>query len=84
MKFEKIEEFSELEFLDYVRKVCELGKKTEEEDVMAVREFCRLAEHPSGSDLIFFPDKTRPNTPEGIVAEVKAWRAANGKPGFKD
>lgn len=32
---------------------------------------------------LFYPSKTREDTPEGVVKEIKEWRAANGKPGFK-
>jgi Colicin immunity protein / pyocin immunity protein. len=49
----------------------------------AVLEFERITEHPSGSDLIYYPEPGVENFPEGIVKTVKEWRAANGKPGFK-
>ncbi|TPW37275.1 bacteriocin immunity protein, partial [Mixta tenebrionis] len=49
-----------------------------------VFEFERLTEHPDGSDLIFYPRDDREDSPEGVVKEVKEWRANNGKPGFKD
>jgi hypothetical protein len=42
-----------------------------------------MSEHPSGSDLIYYPKPLSDNSPEGIVKEVKEWRATNGKPGFK-
>lgn len=43
-----------------------------------------ICEHPDGSDLIYYPREGREDSPEGIVQEVKEWRQANGKPGFKD
>ncbi|MDA6953361.1 bacteriocin immunity protein, partial [Escherichia coli] len=52
-------------------------------DNKLVREFERLTEHPDGSDLIYYPRDDREDSPEGIVKEIKEWRAANGKPGFK-
>ncbi len=81
---EKIEDFTEAEFLEFVRRIFKCEYKTESESNEAVRQFSRLVEHPSKSDLIFYPERSRPNTPEGVVEEVKAWRAANGKPGFKE
>lgn len=48
-----------------------------------VLEFEALTEHPEGSDLIYYPRDDRDDSPEGIVKEVKEWRAANNKPGFK-
>ncbi|MBU4681345.1 bacteriocin immunity protein [Cedecea davisae] len=79
-----LSDYSESEFLDLVRKICRAEGPTEEDDNRLVRKFRRLAEHPSGSDLIFYPDDGKDDSPEGIVKEVKEWRQANGKPGFKD
>jgi hypothetical protein len=46
--------------------------------------FCELAEHPAGTDLIYWPeDMSKSSTAEGITETVKQWRAANGLPGFK-
>lgn len=84
MDDKKLSDYSESEFLDLVRKICRAEGPTEEEDNRLVREFRRLAEHPSGSDLIFYPDDGKDDSPEGIVKEVKEWRQANGKPVFKD
>ncbi|MBE1253328.1 bacteriocin immunity protein [Enterobacter cloacae] len=75
---------TENEFLDLVRKIFNAEGPTEEDDNRRVREFRRLTEHPSGSDLIFYPEDGREDSPEGIVKEVKEWRKANGKPGFKE
>lgn len=51
-----LSDYSEREFLDLVRKICRAEGPTEEDDNRLVRKFRRLAEHPSGSDLIFYPD----------------------------
>jgi len=83
MNDRKLEDFSEAEFSELVSKLFGAEYETEAEDDRAIKEFCRLAGHPSGSDLLFYPDPSRPNTTEGVVNEIKAWRAANGKPGFK-
>ena len=79
----QISDYTEKEFLDYVVSLCDSSLRTEDEDVKMVLEFERLTEHPDGSDLIFYPRDNREDSPEGIVKEVKEWRAANGKPGFK-
>ncbi|NIG76095.1 bacteriocin immunity protein [Klebsiella sp. Ap-873] len=84
MDDKKLSDYSESEFLYLVRKICRAEGPTEEDENRLVREFRRLAEHPSGSDLIFYPDDGKDDSPEGIVKEVKEWRQANGKPGFKD
>lgn len=78
-----LSDYTESEFLDLVRKICNAEGPTEEDDNRRVREFRRLSEHPSGSDLIFYPEEGKDDSPESIVQEVKEWRQANGKPGFK-
>ncbi|WP_342230203.1 bacteriocin immunity protein, partial [Yersinia enterocolitica] len=49
----------------------------------AILRFEELTEHPDGSDLIYYPNDDREDSPEGILAEIKRWRAEKGKPGFK-
>lgn len=80
----KLSDYSDSEFLDLVHKICRAEGPTEEDDNRLVREFRRIAEHPSGSDLIFYQEDGKDDSPEGIVQEIKKWRQANGKPGFKD
>ncbi|MBJ2244196.1 MULTISPECIES: bacteriocin immunity protein [Pseudomonas] len=79
-----ISEYTETEFLNFVVSLCDSSIRTEEEDIEMVFEFERLTEHPDGADLIYYPRDDREDSPEGIVKEVKEWRAANGKPGFKE
>ncbi|EEQ4423135.1 bacteriocin immunity protein, partial [Escherichia coli] len=45
--------------------------------------FINVTEHPSGSDLIYYPEGNNDGSPEGVIKEIKEWRAANGKSGFK-
>lgn len=84
MSDKKIEDMTEKEFLRLVKNIFRGSYNSESGLDRAIEEFVRLAEHPSETDLLSYPDPERPDTPEGVVAEVKAWRAANGKPGFKD
>ncbi|WP_110639177.1 bacteriocin immunity protein [Pseudomonas sp. CC120222-01a] len=76
-----ISKITEEEFLSFVRKIYAVDYPTDEAHRGAVQEFKRISEHPAGSDLLFYPEEGK-DSPEQIVAEVKAWRAANGKPGF--
>lgn len=81
-----ISSYTEEEFLELTRNIYSHNKSffpTEESHINAVLEFKRLTGHPSGSDLIYYPDESREDSPEGIVKEVKEWRTANGLPGFK-
>ncbi|RXW29319.1 bacteriocin immunity protein [Enterobacter ludwigii] len=78
-----LRDYTESEFLSLVRKICTAASETEEEGSLLVLEFERLSEHPNGSDVIFYPEQGKDYSPEGIVREIKEWRRANGKPGFK-
>ncbi|MFZ1872903.1 MAG: bacteriocin immunity protein [Chania sp.] len=78
-----ISEYTEKEFLEFARKVCSADYPTEKEADSAVCEFIRLAEHPDGTDIIFYPPPDQEDSPEGLVKQIKEWRAKNGKPGFK-
>ena len=77
-----INEISEADFLSFIIKIYNDEYATEEEHIDAILEFKALTEHPSGSDLLFYPEEGK-SGPEAILKEVKEWRAANGKPGFK-
>ena len=77
-----ISDYSEAEFLAFVRTICKAEGPADKDDQL-VAEFRRLTEHPDGSDLIYYPRDDREDSPEGIVQEVKEWRTAHGKPGFK-
>lgn len=77
-----ISDMTESEFLAFVVRVYNDEYVTEEEHVDAILEFNKMIEHPAGSDLIYYPEEGR-SGPEAVVKEVKQWRAANGKPGFK-
>ncbi|MBN2976287.1 bacteriocin immunity protein [Pseudomonas salmasensis] len=78
-----ISEYTESEFLKFVISLCDANARSEEEDDEMLLAFKRLTEHPDGSDLVYYPRNGREDSPEGIVKEVKEWRANNGKPGFR-
>ncbi|QHM73245.1 bacteriocin immunity protein [Mixta intestinalis] len=84
MKKKSITDYTEQEFLEFVWKIWDSEQLTEQEENKLVDEFRRLTEHPDGSNLIFYPRDDREDSPEGIVQELKEWRAKNGKPGFKN
>ncbi|NWD82077.1 bacteriocin immunity protein [Pseudomonas reactans] len=83
MGIKKIEEYTESEFLLFVKRICDSEYATEKDQVDAVLEFETLTEHPDGSDLIYYAPSDAESTPEVITKKVKEWRAANGKSGFK-
>lgn len=86
MGYNNFSDFTESEFLAFVADICSANTavyKNEIEHAEAVRLFEKISEHPAGSDLIFYPEDGQDDSPEGIVQQVKEWREANGKPGFR-
>ncbi|MDC9581212.1 bacteriocin immunity protein [Xenorhabdus sp. PR6a] len=78
-----INDYTEEEFLKLLQIICDSDTETEEEHRVLVRHFRKVTEHPSGSDLIYFPKEGEDDSPAGILKTVKEWRRNNGKPGFK-
>lgn len=83
IKMITISDYTESEFLYLVQKICSAVCETEEDGNRQVIEFERLAEHPAGTDLIFYPEDGKDDSPEGVIHEVKEWRQRRGKPCFK-
>jgi hypothetical protein len=85
---EKLEDYTEAEFLVFLRKFNEYpeglkGRALEVYLDRLLEHFELITEHPDRSDVIFYPKEGQEDSPEGILKEVKEWRAANNKPGFK-
>ena len=78
-----ISDYTETAFLEFLNKICRSEYTTEKAQISAVVLFEELTEHPDGSDLIYYAETDEDATPEAIIEKVKAWRTANGKPGFK-
>ncbi|EME2277345.1 bacteriocin immunity protein [Salmonella enterica] len=77
-----ISDYTEAEFKKIIEVIinCEGDEKTQDDNL---EFFIRVTEHPSGSDLIYYPEGDNDGSTEAIIKEIKEWRAANGKPGFK-
>lgn len=85
---EKLEDYTEAEFLAFLGEFFHQtsglkGQKLEEYRDRLLEHFESITEHPGRSDVIFYPEEGQEDSPEGILKEVKEWRAANNKPGFK-
>lgn len=84
----KLEEFTEEEFLNFVRTIGDIppGLPEDEYDdylTAQIRFFEDITEHPSKSDLLFYPRKGVEASAEGILQEVKEWIEKSGSAGFK-
>ncbi|WNY81933.1 bacteriocin immunity protein [Cronobacter dublinensis] len=77
----RFEDYTEAEFTQLVSEIFSAQGGEAYQDEL-IEHVCTLSEHPEGSDLIFYnEDEDIP--PQGIVEEIKTWRKANGKSGFK-
>lgn len=78
-------EYTESEFLEFINQILLVNKGGTDAALGELLErFRQLAGHPDGTDLIFYPEPGADSSPEGVAQAVKAWRAAQGLPGFKE
>jgi hypothetical protein len=85
---EKLEDYTESEFLAFLEGFSHYpnglkGRALEAHLDHLLVHFELVTEHPGRSDVIFYPKEGQEDSPEGILKEVKEWRARNNKPGFK-
>jgi len=57
---------------------------TEDEESQFVDQFNELVEQPAKSDLIFYPETDREDSPQGIVNEIKRWYHEKGRVCFRE
>lgn len=80
----KFSDFTEQEFQNFLRSITDpedgISERTHDKRIALFEE---ITEHPSGSDLIYWPEEDGLDTLDNIIKIIKEWRAANGKPGFK-
>ncbi|MFJ2322843.1 bacteriocin immunity protein [Pseudomonas sp. NPDC087817] len=81
----KISDCREEQFIYLLQRIFISNTDGTSETVLAdmLDNFSELAEHPAGTDLIYWPEDEAQCSPEGITATVKEWRVANGLLGFK-
>jgi hypothetical protein len=84
----KLEEYTEAEFMTFLEEFFEdndnlSGDEFEKQAIKFVRHFETITEHPRQSAVIFYPEEGQEDSAEGVLKEVKKWRAQSGKPGFK-
>lgn len=77
-------DYTEAEFIQLMQKIRVANKSAPDETLdPLLKQFCKITEHPDGTDLIYYPEEGADNSNEGIMQTVKEWRAAHGLPGFK-
>lgn len=80
----KYSDYTESEFLDFLKELYRANAE-EPDEILAplLDHFSKVTEHPNGTDLIYWPESDEQSEIEAVHSIVKAWRADNGKPGFK-
>ncbi|EMQ1857664.1 bacteriocin immunity protein [Salmonella enterica] len=79
-----ISDYTEAEFIEFMKEIDkENVAETDDKLDLLLNHFEQVTEHPDGSDLIYYAASDAESTPEAITLKIKEWRAANGKPGFK-
>ncbi|MGB8922669.1 MAG: bacteriocin immunity protein [Pseudomonas sp.] len=78
-------EYTEAEFIGLLEELAKEDEEAENDERadQLLLHFKKVSQHPAGSDLIYYPEPGADNSPEGVTQIVKAWRAAQGLPGFK-
>ncbi|TLP64719.1 MULTISPECIES: bacteriocin immunity protein [Pseudomonas] len=84
----KIEEYSESEFTDFLKEFFENPSRLKGDALgvhinQLIDYFESLIDHPDKSDLIYYPAVGVEDSPTGVISVIKEWLAANGKPGFR-
>jgi hypothetical protein len=80
---QKFEEYTESEYIDLINRLFEGNYSSEREHDAIVDNIVDTSEHPNGTNILYYPEEGVDDSPEGASGAIKAWRAANGKPGFK-
>ena len=83
MESKKISDYTEAEFFSLISELFNRSFSSEKERDVVVYAIVYAAQHPDGTDIIFYPKEDEEDSPEGVLKRIKEWRAANGLPGFK-
>ncbi|MDE1186592.1 MAG: bacteriocin immunity protein [Pantoea sp.] len=76
----KLQDYTEIEFTNLIEEIFSADGGEEYQDSL-IDHICEISGYPDCNDLIFWSDDDL--TPQDIVNEIKTWRTANNKPGFK-
>lgn len=80
-----ISDYTEEQFIKFIEEIIMENEADSDEKLdILLDQFRALTGHPDGSDLIYYAPSDDVCTPEAITQTIKAWRAANGLPGFKE
>lgn len=77
-----LSDYTEQEFFKLLERI--IGNEGREEDESKlVLHFNLICGHPTGADLIFYPEDGADDSAQGIIESLKKWRSDHGLSGFK-
>ena len=79
-----LSDYTEEEFIGLIDEIRKEDKApTDDRADELLFHFRQIIDHPSGADLIYYPEPGADTSATGITRTIKEWRKANGLPGFK-
>jgi hypothetical protein len=79
----RLEDYTESEYLAVIERLFQGKFSSERKHDQFVDNIVHTSEHPNGTNILYYPEEGVEDSPIGVLEAIKAWRAANGKPGFK-
>lgn len=79
----KLEHYTESEYLAVIERIFQGRFPSERQHDEFIENIVATSEHPNGTGVLYYPEEGVDDSPAGVLAAIKTWRAANGKPGFK-
>lgn len=81
---DSLPDYTEHQFIELLKEIRKEDKApTDDRADMLLLHFNKIVGHPSGMDLIYYPEPGADISAEGITRKIKEWREENGLPGFK-
>lgn len=80
-----ISDYTEEEFVGFIDEIRKEDKApTDDRADVLVLHLNKIAGHPAGMELIYYPEPGADTSSAGITKTIKKWRAEHGLPGFKE
>ncbi|MFV0455664.1 MAG: bacteriocin immunity protein [Pseudomonas sp.] len=81
---DSLSDYAEGQFIEFLKEIRKEDKApTDDRTDKLLLHFNKIAGHPSGMDLIYYPEPGADMSAEGITQKIKEWCEVNGLPGFK-
>lgn len=78
-----LQDYTATEFQTLVERIWAVDLPRQDHDRL-INHFDRVVDHPSGTDLLFYPDdQFGENSPDWVVHHIKGWHQQQGIVGFK-